>query len=50
MSLFQRAVYARKHAWHEQCLSYRLNFITPEPTQQQINVFLRHLDSVRSTT
>lgn len=36
--------HARKHAWYEQCLMYRLNFITPEPTQQQINVFLRHLD------
>ncbi len=36
--------HARKHAWYEQCLMYRLNFITPQPTQQQINIYLRQLD------
>ena len=36
--------HARKYAWYEQCLMYRLNFITPQPTQQQINLYLRQLD------
>ena len=36
--------HARKYAWYEQCLMYRLNFITPQPTQQQINIYLRQLD------
>ena len=35
--------HARKYAWYEQCLMYRLNFITPQPTQQQINIYLRQL-------
>lgn len=37
-------VHARKYAWYEQCLMYRLNFIVTQPTQQQINGYLRQLD------
>lgn len=36
--------HARKYAWYEQCLMYRLNFIVTQPTQQQINGYLRQLD------
>ncbi|NIE96541.1 hypothetical protein F3J02_08620 [Acinetobacter sp. Tr-809] len=36
--------HARKYAWYEQCLMYRLNFIETQPNQQQINCYLRQLD------
>lgn len=36
--------HARKYAWYEQCLMYKLNFLVPQPTQQQINTYLRQLD------
>ena len=36
--------HARKHAWYEQCLGYRLNFMVQQPTQQQINVYIRQLE------
>ncbi|MCM1959624.1 hypothetical protein NCZ17_09590 [Acinetobacter modestus] len=36
--------HARKHAWYEQCLVYQLNFVVPQPTQPQINLYLRQLD------
>ena len=36
--------HARKYAWYEQCLMYRLNFIVTQPTQQQMNGYLRQLD------
>lgn len=37
-------MHARKYAWYEQCLMYRLNFVVLHPTQQQINAYLRQLD------
>lgn len=36
--------HARKYAWYEQCLVYRLNFIETQPNQQHINGYLRQLD------
>ncbi|ENX33145.1 hypothetical protein F889_03080 [Acinetobacter colistiniresistens] len=36
--------HARKYAWYEQCLVYRLNFIVTRPNQQHINGYLRRLD------
>ncbi|ENX18194.1 hypothetical protein F895_00266 [Acinetobacter sp. CIP 64.2] len=36
--------HARKYAWYEQCLVYRLNFIVKQPNQQHINGYLRQLD------
>ncbi|WP_109441006.1 hypothetical protein [Acinetobacter haemolyticus] len=37
-------MHARKYAWYEQCLMYLLNFVVLQPTQQQINGYLRQLD------
>ncbi|OEY96606.1 hypothetical protein BJD20_00870 [Acinetobacter proteolyticus] len=36
--------HARKYAWYEQCLVYRLKFIVKQPNQQHINGYLRQLD------
>ena len=36
--------HARKYAWYEQCLMYQLNFVVLQPSQQQINGYLRQLD------
>lgn len=36
--------HARKYAWYEQCLVYRLNFLETQPNQQHINGYLRQLD------
>lgn len=38
------STHARKYGWYEQCLRYQLNFIVPQPTQQQINGYLRQLE------
>ena len=38
------SAHARKYGWYEQCLMYQLNFVAPQPTQQQINTYLRQLD------
>lgn len=36
--------HARKHAWYEQCLAYRLKFLNIQPTPSQINFYVRQLD------
>lgn len=38
------STHARKYGWYEQCLMYQLNFVVPQPTQQQINGYLRQLE------
>lgn len=38
------SAHARKYGWYEQCLMYQLNFVVRQPTQQQINAYLRQLD------
>ncbi|MGN5764676.1 hypothetical protein ACNQO6_10015 [Acinetobacter calcoaceticus] len=38
------STHARKYGWYEQCLMYQLNFVVPQPTQQQINSYLRQLE------
>lgn len=38
------SAHARKYGWYEQCLMYQLNFVVRQPTQQQINAYLRQLE------
>ncbi|WP_343579691.1 hypothetical protein [Acinetobacter sp.] len=38
------STHARKYGWYEQCLMYQLNFVVPQPSQQQINGYLRQLE------
>lgn len=38
------STHARTYGWYEQCLMYQLNFVVRQPTQQQINAYLRQLD------
>ncbi|RZF56890.1 hypothetical protein EXE30_01145 [Acinetobacter halotolerans] len=37
--------HARKYAWYEQCVMYQLNYVVQQPTSQQINGYVRQLES-----
>ncbi|RLZ10181.1 hypothetical protein EAH57_04120 [Acinetobacter sp. 2JN-4] len=37
--------HARKYAWYEQCVTYQLNYVVQQPTSQQINGYVRQLES-----